>query len=150
MPATIPTLDSPPASPQRSSPSTFAVRADATGGDGHVLAQLLRRANLLTSGIGIPGDAADVMGAIRIGTNEMVRWGMQGEHAAFVAGAIVRTVRGDDPADVAARCLDGIVDGAILLMHVGSQSTDIDALPTVIDELRSEGYAFVTISGLLA
>lgn len=29
MPTTIPTLDSPPASPQRSSPSTFAVRADA-------------------------------------------------------------------------------------------------------------------------
>ncbi len=57
--------------------------------------------------------------------------------------------KGLDPADVAARCLDGIVDGAILLMHVGSQSTDVDALPAVIDGLRSEGYAFVTIGGLL-
>jgi glycine hydroxymethyltransferase len=80
----------------------FAVRADATGGDGHALAVLLRRAHLLTSGIGVPGDAPDAMGAIRIGTNEMVRWGMTPDDMGEVAGALVRAVRGDHPEDVAA------------------------------------------------
>jgi peptidoglycan/xylan/chitin deacetylase (PgdA/CDA1 family) len=53
------------------------------------------------------------------------------------------------PADVTRRCLDRAVDGAIVLMHVGSQSTDARALPDVIAGLRDAGYAFVTVEQLL-
>jgi len=74
----------------------FAVRATATHGDGHALAVRLRNANLLTSAIGIPGDPPDRMGAIRLGTNEMVRWGMTADDMGEVAAAIVRAVNDDD------------------------------------------------------
>jgi peptidoglycan/xylan/chitin deacetylase (PgdA/CDA1 family) len=53
------------------------------------------------------------------------------------------------PADVTRRCLDRAVDGAIVLMHVGSQSTDAQALPDVIAGLRADGYAFVTVEQLV-
>ena len=56
---------------------------------------------------------------------------------------------GLDPASVAARCLDGAVDGAILLLHVGSQSTDVEALPEIVAGLRASGYTFVTVGELL-
>ncbi|MGB3733708.1 MAG: aminotransferase class I/II-fold pyridoxal phosphate-dependent enzyme [Ilumatobacter sp.] len=79
----------------------FAVRADATNGDGHALAQRLRPAGLLTSGIGLPDDAGDLMGAIRLGTNEMVRWGMTSGDMATVADFVVRAVSGEEPADTA-------------------------------------------------
>ncbi|MEM1332643.1 MAG: DegT/DnrJ/EryC1/StrS family aminotransferase [Actinomycetota bacterium] len=69
----------------------FAVETDESTGpfpDGHTAATTLRRANLLTSAIGVPtGRGA----AIRIGTNEMVRWGLApgdvGELADLVARA---------------------------------------------------------------
>lgn len=80
----------------------FAVRADATHHDGHALARRLRGANLLTSGIGLPGDPVDTMGAIRLGTNEMVRWGMSPGDMDFVGEALVRAMRGDDPTAIAA------------------------------------------------
>ena len=57
--------------------------------------------------------------------------------------------KGLAPADVAARVLGAADDGAIVLMHVGSLSTDVDALPAIIDGLRAGGYAFVTVSGLV-
>ncbi len=78
----------------------FAVRADATDGDGHALARRLRPSGLLTSGIGLPGDT-DTMGAIRIGTNEMVRWGMTSADMAAVADFITRAISGEHPAEVA-------------------------------------------------
>ena len=78
----------------------FAVRADATGGDGHALAQRIRPAGLLTSGIGLPGDN-ETMGAIRIGTNEMVRWGMTASDMTTVAGFVVRAISGEHPAAIA-------------------------------------------------
>ena len=77
----------------------FALRTD--NGDGHALAQRLRRAGLLTSGIGLPGDA-DAMSGIRIGTNEMVRWGMTATHMPTVAGFVERAIRGEDLAGIAA------------------------------------------------
>lgn len=54
----------------------FAIEAARYGG-GQTAAQLLRRANILTTGIGLPvapvdGDA----NGIRLGTPEIVRWGM--------------------------------------------------------------------------
>ena len=97
--AGLPVITTPDGTATRS--HAFAVRADATCGDGHALAVLLRRAHLLTSGIGLPGDAPNAMGAIRIGTNEMVRWGMTPNDMGEVAGSLVRAVRGDPPEDVA-------------------------------------------------
>jgi glycine hydroxymethyltransferase len=48
---------------------------DASGwGDGHQAALRLRDANLLTSAIGLPGH--DGMAGLRLGTPELVRWGM--------------------------------------------------------------------------
>lgn len=50
------------------------------------------------------------------------------------------------------RVLAGLQPGEIVLMHVGSNPTDrstldADALPAVIDAIRSAGYGFVTIPG---
>jgi len=78
----------------------FAVRAEATKGDGHALAQSLRPAGLLTSGIGIPGDG-DTMSAIRLGTNEMVRWGMTEGDMEEVASFVVRAMSGAPVPEVA-------------------------------------------------
>jgi peptidoglycan/xylan/chitin deacetylase (PgdA/CDA1 family) len=50
---------------------------------------------------------------------------------------------------IVARSLDGAVPGAIYLMHVGAGSQDANALPTVIDQLRAEGYRFVTIQQMV-
>ena len=41
------------------------------------------------------------MCAIRLGTNEMVRWGMTAADMVAVADAIVRAVRGEDPGAIA-------------------------------------------------
>lgn len=54
----------------------FAVEAESFGG-GQCAAKLLRRANLLTSGIGLPrAGVRDDLNGLRIGTPEIVRWGM--------------------------------------------------------------------------
>ena len=51
---------------------------------------------------------------------------------------------------IVTRCLDGAAPGAILLMHVGSGSADGAALPAIIDGLRSRGYGFATVAGVIA
>ncbi len=63
----------------------FALRA--LEGGGQYTAEQLRRANLLTSAIGLPGDPD---GGVRIGTNEMVRWGMEPEDAPDLAHLLAR------------------------------------------------------------
>jgi len=63
----------------------FALRSP--DGDGHGTARRLRRANLLTSAIGLPDDAA---AGVRLGTNELVRWGMGAEHMPDLAELIAR------------------------------------------------------------
>jgi peptidoglycan/xylan/chitin deacetylase (PgdA/CDA1 family) len=57
--------------------------------------------------------------------------------------------KGDPPDDVARRCLDGAVPGAIYLLHVGAASSDHLALQPIIDGLRARGYGFTTASGLV-
>ncbi|HEX5534669.1 MAG TPA: polysaccharide deacetylase family protein [Actinomycetales bacterium] len=52
------------------------------------------------------------------------------------------------------RVLDAAGPGEIVLMHVGANpddgtTLDADALPGVIDQLRSRGYGFVTLDALL-
>ncbi len=55
---------------------------------------------------------------------------------------------------VVQRVVDGLVPGAIVLMHVGSNpqdhtTLDADALPTVIDQVRALGYRFLPLPALL-
>jgi peptidoglycan-N-acetylglucosamine deacetylase len=52
------------------------------------------------------------------------------------------------PALVVSRTLAQASPGGIVLMHNGQYKT-IEALPVIIDRLRSEGYTFVTVSRLL-
>ena len=52
------------------------------------------------------------------------------------------------PALVVKRTLDQATPGGIILMHNGQYRT-IEALPIIIDRLRSEGYTFVTVTRLL-
>ena len=52
------------------------------------------------------------------------------------------------PALVIKRTLDQASPGGIILMHNGQYRT-IEALPIIIDRLRSEGYTFVTVTRLL-
>ncbi|MCP3854000.1 MAG: aminotransferase class I/II-fold pyridoxal phosphate-dependent enzyme [Actinomycetia bacterium] len=74
----------------------FAIEADGYGG-GYALALNLRHANLLACGIGLPtGDG------LRIGTPELVRWGMGPEHMVELGGLIVEAC-GHDPTVVAPR-----------------------------------------------
>ena len=52
------------------------------------------------------------------------------------------------------RVLSTLTPGQIVLMHVGSNPTDMstldaDALPGIIDALRAKGYSFVTLNALL-
>ncbi len=80
----------------------FAVEAAALGG-GHAAAKRLRRANLLTSAIGLPiapvtGDA----NGVRFGTPEIARMGMTEDDMPALADLIHRGLTDDDPAAVAA------------------------------------------------
>ena len=54
--------------------------------------------------------------------------------------------KGLAPSDVAARCLNGATPGGILLLHVGSASTDARALPRILDGLQARGYQLVTVA----
>lgn len=47
------------------------------------------------------------------------------------------------------RCLARAENGAIFLFHVGSASTDIDALDSIIAGLRARGYAIGTVASVL-
>jgi glycine hydroxymethyltransferase len=72
----------------------FAIESAAFGG-GQAVAKLLRQANVLACGIGLPiapveGDA----NGLRIGTPEIVRWGMGPEHMPELAGYIADVLTG--------------------------------------------------------
>lgn len=81
----------------------FAVRAETYGG-GHNAAKRLRLANVLTSGIGLPIDpvAGDFNG-LRMGTPEIVRWGMTVDDMPDLAGLIVDALTIHDASAVAER-----------------------------------------------
>ena len=70
----------------------FAIEAAAYGG-GQTAAKRLRQANILTCGIGLPIAPVDGdVNGLRLGTPEIVRWGMKAadmpELAGFIAGAL--------------------------------------------------------------
>jgi len=49
---------------------------------------------------------------------------------------------------IAGRVLDRTEPGSIIILHQDQPST-LQALPIIVDKLRSEGYAFVTVSQML-
>src|SRR5205823_657218 len=72
----------------------FAIEAHDFGG-GQAMAKLLRRANILACGIGLPLPEIDGdVNGLRMGTPELVRWGMTSEHmpqlARFIADVLLR------------------------------------------------------------
>lgn len=75
----------------------FAIAAAGFGG-GQAASKTLRRAGFLACGIGLPLPAvAGDMNGLRIGTPELVRWGVTPEHAPRMAALIARALRGNDP-----------------------------------------------------
>jgi glycine hydroxymethyltransferase len=64
----------------------------------------LRQANILSCGIGLPEAPVDGdMNGLRLGTPEIVRWGMGPEHMPELAGLIAEALAANDPASVAPR-----------------------------------------------
>jgi peptidoglycan/xylan/chitin deacetylase (PgdA/CDA1 family) len=51
--------------------------------------------------------------------------------------------------EVTDRVVSGTVPGAIHLFHVGAASSDAEALPAIIDQLRALGYDFVTVEEMV-
>jgi glycine hydroxymethyltransferase len=81
----------------------FAIEAAAYGG-GQAAAKTLRAANILSCGIGLP--IAEVPGdvnGLRLGTPEIVRFGMTPEHMPELAGYIADGLSGARPAEAVAR-----------------------------------------------
>jgi glycine hydroxymethyltransferase len=73
---------------------SHAFALDASDRGGHDTALHLRKANLLTSAIGLP---TGLDAGLRIGTNEIVRWGARAEHMAELAELLARALEHDDP-----------------------------------------------------
>ncbi len=74
----------------------FAVLAERFGG-GQAASKTLRKAGFLACGIGLPvAEIEGDMNGLRIGTPELVRWGMTADHADRLAALIARGLQGDE------------------------------------------------------
>ena len=81
----------------------FAVEAARFGG-GQAASKTLRRAGFLACGIGLPIDPVDGdMNGLRIGTPELVRWGVTPGDAGRMAKLIAQALTGNDPEALAPR-----------------------------------------------
>lgn len=81
----------------------FAILSAPFGG-GQAAAKTLRKANILSCGIGLPIDAvAGDMNGLRIGTPEIVRWGMDETHAEIIADFVADALKANDPASIATK-----------------------------------------------
>lgn len=80
----------------------FALRAAEFGG-GQAAAKRLRAGNLLACGIGLPADpvTGDLNG-LRLGVNEIVRWGMTPDDMPGLAALIARVLIGNEPPETVA------------------------------------------------
>ncbi len=79
----------------------FAVRAAAFGG-GQTASKTLRQAGFLACGIGLPIAAVEAdLNGLRIGTPELVRWGMSVADAPELARLIAAALRAKDPSSLA-------------------------------------------------
>lgn len=73
---------------------SHAFALDARDRGGHATAMHLRQANILTSAIGLPSGTDD---GLRVGTNEIVRWGARPSDMDELADLIARALTHDDP-----------------------------------------------------
>ncbi|WP_439143703.1 serine hydroxymethyltransferase [Planktotalea sp.] len=79
----------------------FAIEAANFGG-GQAASKTLRQAGFLACGIGLPiENVAGDMNGLRIGTPELVRWGVTPEHADQLAALIAKALRANAPQDMA-------------------------------------------------
>lgn len=75
----------------------FALEAAAFGG-GQAASKVLRKAGFLACGIGLPIAPVDGdMNGLRIGTPELVRWGVEERHAPRLASLISRALTAGEP-----------------------------------------------------
>ncbi len=80
----------------------FAIEAARFGG-GQAASKTLRRAGFLACGIGLPiAPVEGDLNGLRIGTPELVRWGMTAADMPRLARLIARGLSGNDPESVAA------------------------------------------------
>ena len=78
----------------------FAIEAANYGG-GQTAAKHLRKANILTCGIGLPIENVNGdMNGLRFGTPEIVRWGMKPEHMPTLADFIARALNSQNFEDL--------------------------------------------------
>lgn len=81
----------------------FAVEAAGFGG-GQAASKKLRKAGFLACGIGLPVKPVENdMNGLRIGTPEIVRWGMTVEDMPRLAALIAEALRSNDPSAMAGR-----------------------------------------------
>lgn len=79
----------------------FALAAGGFGG-GQAASKTLRKAGFLACGIGLPiPEVPGDMNGLRIGTPELVRWGVEEHHAPELARLIAKALRSNDPASLA-------------------------------------------------
>ena len=79
----------------------FAVEAAKYGG-GQAASKHLRKAGFLACGIGLPIDPVEGdLNGLRIGTPELVRWGVTREDVGEVAKLVVQALNADDPTAIA-------------------------------------------------
>ena len=80
----------------------FAVLAAPFGG-GQTASKKLRQAGFLACGIGLPVDAVDGdLNGLRIGTPELVRWGLTVDRVPELAALVARALTTNDPSALAA------------------------------------------------
>ena len=81
----------------------FALDAIPFGG-GQTASKKLRKAGFLACGIGLPGKTIEGdLNGLRIGTPELVRWGMSEADMPQLAALIAEGLRANDPEAVAPR-----------------------------------------------
>lgn len=81
----------------------FALDARGFGG-GQAASRILRRAGFLACGIGLPiPEVAGDMNGLRLGTPEMVRWGVTAADIPEIAALIAEALRSNAPEEIAPR-----------------------------------------------
>ncbi|MDH5528607.1 MAG: aminotransferase class I/II-fold pyridoxal phosphate-dependent enzyme [Paracoccaceae bacterium] len=81
----------------------FAVEAASFGG-GQAASKKLRKAGFLACGIGLPvAEVAGDMNGLRIGTPELVRWGVTVTDIPAIAALVAEALRSNAPEDIAPR-----------------------------------------------
>jgi glycine hydroxymethyltransferase len=96
----------------------FAIEAARYGG-GQAAAKLLRRANILTCGIGLPvAPVENDVNGLRLGSPEIVRWGMTPADMPQLATFIAEALNGARPAEEVAKDVTAFRQGFSTLRFV--------------------------------